>query len=123
MPRCRASGSPSWSWWRFGDDGRNLPGLLVGSALSAGLGLLVVEWITRRTRLAEDAAIGAVLSVFFGFGIVLLTIIQTMHGGKQAGLEGFLLGSTAGMLFQDAVMIAIGGRLRRSRPLCCCAGP
>jgi len=93
----------------FGGDGRNLPGLLLGSALSAGLGLVMVEWITRRTRLAEDAAIGAVLSVFFGFGIVLLTIIQTMARGKQAGLEGFLLGSTAGMLFQDAIIIAIGG--------------
>jgi manganese/zinc/iron transport system permease protein len=40
-----------------------------------------------------------VLSVFFGFGIVLLTVIQTMSAGRQAGLEGFLLGSTAGMLF------------------------
>ncbi|MFC4173095.1 metal ABC transporter permease [Microvirga sp. GCM10011540] len=93
----------------LGGDGRNLLGLLLGSALSACLGLLIVEWITRRTRLAEDAAIGAVLSVFFGFGIVLLTVIQTMSRGKQAGLEGFLLGSTAGMLFQDAVIIAIGG--------------
>jgi manganese/zinc/iron transport system permease protein len=93
----------------LGGDGRSLPGLLLGSALSAGLGLLVVEWITRRTRLAEDAAIGAVLSVFFGFGIVLLTIIQTMSRGKQAGLEGFLLGSTAGMLLQDAVIIVVGG--------------
>lgn len=95
----------------FGGDGRSLIGLLLGSAISAGIGLLIVEWISRRTRLAEDAAIGAVLSVFFGFGIVLLTIIQTMSRGKQAGLEGFLLGSTAGMLFQDAVVIAIGGAL------------
>jgi manganese/zinc/iron transport system permease protein len=95
----------------FGGSGRNLVGLLLGSALSASLGLLAVEWITRRTRLAEDAAIGAVLSVFFGFGVVLLTIIQTMARGTQAGLEGFLLGSTAGMLFQDAVVIAVGGAL------------
>jgi manganese/zinc/iron transport system permease protein len=50
----------------LGGDGRNLPGLLVGAGLSAGLGLLAVQWMTRRTRLAEDAAIGAVLSVFFG---------------------------------------------------------
>jgi manganese/zinc/iron transport system permease protein len=95
----------------LGGDGRNLVGLLLGSAISAGIGLLIVEWITYRTRLAEDAAIGAVLSVFFGFGIVLLTIIQTMSRGKQAGLESFLLGSTAGMLFQDAVVIAVGGAL------------
>ncbi|MFM1814281.1 MAG: hypothetical protein RI990_1180 [Planctomycetota bacterium] len=93
----------------FGGDGRNLPGLLIGSAVTATLGLLAVEWITRTTRLAEDAAIGAVLSVFFGIGIVLLTVIQTMSAGRQAGLETFLLGATAGMLFSDAVLIAIGG--------------
>jgi manganese/zinc/iron transport system permease protein len=95
----------------LGGDGRNLLGLLVGSAITAGIGLVLVEWIARRTRLAEDAAIGAVLSVFFGFGIVLLTIIQTMPRGRQAGLEGFLLGSTAGMLFIDAIIIAVGGAL------------
>ncbi|MEK6216235.1 MAG: metal ABC transporter permease, partial [Boseongicola sp.] len=48
---------------------------------------------------------------FFGFGIVLLTVIQTMSAGRQAGLESFLLGSTAGMLFADAVLIAGGGAL------------
>ncbi|MCH9806906.1 MAG: metal ABC transporter permease [Alphaproteobacteria bacterium] len=93
----------------FGGDGRSLTGLIVGATLSAGLGLYLVEWIARSTRLPEDAAIGAVLSVFFGFGIVLLTFIQTMTAGRQAGLEGFLLGSTAGMLFGEAVTIAVAG--------------
>ncbi len=93
----------------LGGDGRNLLGLLTGSAVSAWVGLLCLNWLTRHTRLAEDAAIGAVLSVFFGFGIVLLTVIQTMGVGRQAGLEGFLLGSTAGMLWADALIIAIGG--------------
>lgn len=93
----------------LGGDGRWLPGLLAGSALSALVGLWVVDWITRRTRLPEDAAIGAVLGSFFGLGVVLLTVIQTMGQGRQAGLEGFLLGSTAGMLRQDALIIAVGG--------------
>lgn len=95
----------------LGGDGRNLAGLLVGSAVTAALGLLSVQWLTRRTRLAEDSAIGAVLSVFFGFGIVLLTVIQTMESGRQAGLGGLLLGSTAGMLRSDAMLIAAGGAL------------
>ncbi|MDA7967195.1 metal ABC transporter permease [Ruegeria sp.] len=93
----------------LGGDGRNLIGLLAGSAVSAWVGLLCMNWLTRHTRLAEDAAIGAVLSVFFGLGIVLLTMIQTMGVGRQAGLEGFLLGSTAGMLWADALIIAGGG--------------
>ena len=64
----------------------------------------------------QDAAVGgcghrAVLSVFFGFGIVLLTVIQSMNSGRQAGLESFLLGSTAGMLWQDAMVIASGGAI------------
>lgn len=95
----------------LGGDGRSLLGLLFGSAITALIGLFIIEWIPRRTRLPEDAAIGSVLGVFFGAGIVLLTVIQTMSSGRQAGLESFLLGSTAGMLFQDAVVITIGGFL------------
>lgn len=93
----------------LGGDGRSILGLLCGSAITALIGLFIIEWIPRRTRLPEDAAIGSVLGVFFGAGIVLLTVIQTMSSGRQAGLESFLLGSTAGMLFQDAIVIAIGG--------------
>jgi len=95
----------------LGGDGRSLLGLMIGSAVTAGLGLLAIDWMARRTRLGEDAAIGAVLGVFFGFGVVLLTIIQSMGTGRQAGLEGFLLGSTAGMLWEDAVIIVVGGGL------------
>lgn len=93
----------------LGGDGRSLIGLLAGSAASAMVGLWCMNALTRHTRLAEDAAIGAVLSVFFGVGVVLMTVIQSLGVGRQAGLEGFLLGSTAGMLFSDAVTIALGG--------------
>ncbi|MCH9832484.1 MAG: metal ABC transporter permease, partial [Alphaproteobacteria bacterium] len=91
----------------FGGNGRSLFGLLFGAGVSAALGLLCLHWLTTRTRLGEDAAIGAVLSVFFGLGIVMLTIVQTMSVGQQAGLEGFLLGSTAGMLRGDALLLAV----------------
>ena len=90
-----------------GGDGRWLPGLMIGSAVSAALGLWLVQWITERTRLGEDAAIGAVLSVAFGVGVVLLTVIQTMTSGRPAGLESFLLGSAAGMLIDESLSIAV----------------
>lgn len=95
----------------FGGEGRILPVLLVGAGLSAALGLFLVDWIIHRTRLTEDTAIGAVLSVFFGAGIVLLTVVQTLQTGGQAGLEGFLLGSTASMLRSEAETIAIASAL------------
>lgn len=94
-----------------GGEGRNLAGLLIGAGLSAALGLYLLQRLTARTRLPEDAAIGAVLSSFYGAGIVILTVIQNLSLGRPAGLEGFLLGSTAGMLFADAVLIAGGGAL------------
>ena len=47
----------------------------------------------------------------YGFGVVLLTVVQTLDAGRQAGVEGFLLGATAGMLLADAVLIAVSGAL------------
>lgn len=96
--------------WLTGD-GRWVAGLMIGAALSAGIGLFLVEWITQRTRLTEDAAIGTVLSVFFGLGIVLLTVIQTLETGRQAGISSYLVGSTAGMLRSEAETIAIAALL------------
>lgn len=87
-------------------EGRNLPVLMLGAALSALCGVLAVAWISRRTRLPEDAAIGTVLSTFFAAGVVLLTVVQAMPAGGQAGLDGFLLGATAGMLRSEALVIA-----------------
>lgn len=99
-------------------NGRFLPGLMIGAAASAFAGLWIVEWLGRRTRLPEDSAIGAVLSVFFGFGIVLLTVVQTMQTGGQAGLEGFLLGSTASMLRSEAETIAIAAAVTGLAAFC-----
>ena len=89
------------------ESGRSLPVLLLGAALSAGFGVLAVDWIKTHTRLTEDAAIGTVLSTFFALGMVLLTVIQSMSLAGQAGLEGFLLGATSGMLKSEAYTIAI----------------
>ncbi|WP_057464905.1 metal ABC transporter permease [Pseudovibrio sp. POLY-S9] len=93
------------------DSGRSLPVLLFGAALSAGVGVLAVDWIKTHTRLTEDAAIGTVLSTFFAVGMVLLTIIQSMSIAGQAGLEGFLLGATSGMLKSEALTISVAAAL------------
>ncbi len=88
-------------------DGRAFWLLMAGAALSAFVGVMLVDLIRQRTRLKEDAAIGIVLSTFFGLGIVLLTVIQSQNLPGQAGLSGYLLGSTASMLRGEAIAIAI----------------
>ncbi len=95
----------------LGGDGRNIFGLMAGATITAWLGIAAIDWIARNTRLQEDAAIGTVLSVSFGIGLVLLTIIQSLGIGRPSGLEKLLLGSIAGMLYQDAIIIAVGGTL------------
>lgn len=89
----------------LGGTGRELPVLMLGAAATGALGIVSVQWIRDHTRLAEDAAIGTVLSVFFGLGIVLLSHIQTMDTGSQAGLNSFLLGSTAALTAGEAKLI------------------
>lgn len=90
-----------------GLDGRSLVVLLPGAAISGIIGLLVVHWATRATRLTEDAAIGAVLSVAFGIGVVLLSVIQEQRSGNQGGLKGLIFGQTATMHASDAVLIGL----------------
>ena len=78
---------------------------MAGAATTGVLGVLCVQWIRDYTRLPEDTAIGTVLSVFFGLGIVLLSHIQTLEAAGQAGLNSFLLGSTAALTAGEAQLI------------------
>lgn len=87
------------------DDGRFLPLLLLGAALTGGLCSYLISFIISRTRLSEDTAIAATLSVFFGLGILLLSVIQNMEGGNRSGLDSFLLGQVSGLSFFDVWLI------------------
>ena len=75
--------------------------MIVGASLAGWLGILVVTAIVRNTRIKEDAALGIILAVFFGVGIVLLTLIQKIPNANQAGLDKFLFGQAAALLERD----------------------
>lgn len=86
------------------------PELLALGALATGLvGALAIGHLVRWSRLKQDAAMGIVLSVFFGFGILLLTRIQRMPLGNQSGLDHFLFGQAATLLPRDVVLIGVVG--------------
>lgn len=89
----------------LGFTGRSLPILLLGGASTGVLGVLCVQLLLRVTRLREDAAIGIVLSVFFGVGVVLLSVVQNSASGNAAGLNHFIYGQTAAMRPSDAALM------------------
>lgn len=93
----------------FGMDGKSLPVLLSGAAMSGVLGVAAILAIRNMTRLKEDAALGIVLSVFFGIGVGILGVVQQMKTGHAAGLEGFVYGKTASMRSYDAWLIGGAG--------------
>ncbi len=88
-----------------GGDGKALPGLLLGAAAAGVFGCAMVLAIRNGTRLKDDAAMGIVLSVFFGLGIALLGMIQKMPEGSAAGLESFLYGKAASIVFHDLLAV------------------
>ncbi len=81
--------------------------LLTGAALSAGLGALLILTIVSRTRIKQDAALGIVLSVFFGAGAVLITYIGGSGSGSQSGLDRFIFGQAATIVREDVVTMGI----------------
>ena len=85
----------------LGYDSRSEITLLLGATMSGALGVAVILVIRHQTRLKEDAAMGIVLSVFFGIGVALLTIVARI-AGNTAGLDGFIYGKTASMRAADA---------------------
>ena len=83
--------------------------LFIG-ALFAGLaGSLLILATVRWSRIKEDSAIGIVLSVFFGIGIVLLTYIQKLPAGNQSGLDKYLFGQAATLVVEDLQVMAVLG--------------
>lgn len=82
--------------------GNKNAGVLALGAFIAGLiGTYLVEFIQNNSKLKSDAALGIVLSVFFGFGMMLLTYVQKMPNAHQAGLDRYLFGQASTLMIED----------------------
>lgn len=83
--------------------------LMLGAAIAGWLGTLAIIRIVRDTRISEDAALGIVLTVFFGAGVVLLTRVQQSNDAGQAGLDRYLFGQAATLVRSHVEQMAIVG--------------
>lgn len=83
--------------------------LLLGAGIAGWLGTLLLLRVVRETKLSEDAALGIILSVFFGVGVVLLTLIQRTNNANQAGLDKYLFGQAAALVASNVATFALLG--------------
>lgn len=86
---------------------KNIVFLIIGAFISGWLSLVLIDWIVKRTKIKKDAAIGMVLTVFFGFGIVLLTFIQHSGNSSQSGLDSFIFGKAAALVGNDLIAFSV----------------
>jgi manganese/zinc/iron transport system permease protein len=83
--------------------------MVLGAAVAGWLATLAMTIIVSRSRVPFDSALGLVLAVFFGFGLVLLTHLQKRPDAAQAGLDSFLFGQAASLLRSDVETMSILG--------------
>ncbi len=81
--------------------------LIVGAAISGWLSILLVDYITRNSKIKGDSALAIVLSSFFGLGIVILTVIQRKLPREQSGLDHYIFGNAAAMSPNDSIVFGI----------------
>ena len=81
--------------------------LLLGALVSGLVGTFWIRGIITKTHLKSDTALGLILSIFFGFGMLLLTYIQKLPNANQAGLDKYLFGQAATLVESDVWLMAI----------------
>ncbi|MGB3592006.1 MAG: metal ABC transporter permease [Nonlabens sp.] len=81
--------------------------LLLGALVSGLIGVYWIKGIVTKTHLKTDTALGLILSLFFGFGMLLLTYIQKQPNANQAGLDKYLFGQAATLVESDVIVMCI----------------
>lgn len=81
--------------------------LLIGALISGLIGTFWIRGIVKKTHLKSDTALGLILSLFFGFGMLLLTFVQKMPNAQQAGLDKYLFGQAATLVESDVWLMTI----------------
>ena len=81
--------------------------LALGAFGTGWLSLLLIDLMTAQSKIKEDTAIALVLSVTFGLGTLLLSIIQNSGNAAQVGLNNFLFGKAAALLGEDLLTLAM----------------
>lgn len=80
--------------------------LLCGGMLSGMLGVACMHMIVQKSSLKKDAALGIILSVFFGVGLVLLTYLQQVPEAQHGLIIKYIFGNASTVMHADIYLIA-----------------
>lgn len=79
--------------------------IFIGATIAGLFGTVVVSWIRQTTPIKEDSALGMVLAGFYGFGILLISMIQRMETSAKSGLDQYLFGQAAALAREDVILM------------------
>lgn len=81
--------------------------ITVGAFTTGWIALLVIDILTKHSKIKQDVATTLLLSITFGFGSLLLSIIQNSANAAQIGLNNYLFGKAAALLSEDLLVLGI----------------
>jgi manganese/zinc/iron transport system permease protein len=79
---------------------------LIGGCLSAALGLIFIQFLKEKMQVRFDAALCAILAMFFGFGVLMASHVQTAFPAHFRTVTAYLYGQAATM--QDMHILLYG---------------
>ena len=87
--------------------GRSTSTLLTGAVVTSLIGMGTANLIRRYTKLKEETTLAIVLSLFFGMGAAMLSMVQNIPSAQVAGLQNYIFGKAASLVYHDVLLIAL----------------
>lgn len=81
--------------------------LMAGAACAGTIGTAFIRMVLRYTTIKSDTILGLVLSVFFGCGLVLISILKKYPALQAHSLQKFLFGNASSFTSQEIFILAI----------------
>jgi manganese/zinc/iron transport system permease protein len=93
-------------WFPYSEDHLAIA-ILIGALISALLGLWTIDFLERKAKVKNDAALCFVLAVFFGIGVLIASRIQITHALWYKQIQIFLYGQAATMTNVHVLIYAV----------------
>ncbi len=71
--------------------------ILLGATLLAFAGYFCIDFLERRLKVTDDAALCLVLALFFGLGVTIASYVQNVYSPFYRQIQGYLYGQAATM--------------------------